>query len=429
MQVPLTTLALACAVASAALAAEERRLHTGAVNVRSFRRYAVKPGTQEEDWQPAFQQAITIAQDERRAIYVPAGEYRIRKAITVIPSKPLRIFGDGRHQSIIWQQIDAENCLNWTALAYQDHAAHGVLDNLQLTGGRITLNAKWHNHFAMTSCVISGAKRAGIHAEGWSNRFLNSEIRHCAGYGIYGGAGGHFNNCVIRDCYLGRCGIGVFLHGANGARIEGTCFENSNAGIFLGPVQNVTVNNCYFENVGNSALNEHYMANGRLKHVDGFPGVPPFNNIHIDYCRQVTIHDNIFRGQHDKDGAYISITVLVNGHIYDNQVQGSRNFVKLAWDSKTRRGKPDSTSRLHAVVVDGNGYLKVEDLLAEEKPGLIERAISQGCAFRMDPQATCEGSPVGVVQPQYLGHEIMDTRTKLWYKASGAKKTDWARLH
>jgi hypothetical protein len=399
------------------------------VAVPRFLERVIDRGGEMEDWQPAFQAAIEVAQDEGKPLYVPPGEYKIRQAISIIPDRPLRIFGDGRYQSIISQQVDTENCVDWTALAYEDLAVYGALDCMRLTGGNITLNIKWHNHFVMTSCRIDGAKSAGIHAEGWSNRFLNSDIRWCAGYGIYGGEGGHVNNVVVRDCYIGRCGIGIYLNGANGSRIEGTCFEASNSGIFLGPVQNITINNCYFEGVGSSELNPQYMEDGRLKYVDGYPGEPPFNNIHTDYCRQVTIHDNIFRGQHDKDGAYISITVLVNGHIYDNQVQGSQSFVKLTWDSKTRRGKPYSTSRLENVVVENNGYLNVEDLLVEEEGGLIEKAIANQSVFRMRPRIAYGGSPVGNIQPQCLGDEILDTETNTWYKANGPTTSDWVALN
>ena len=98
---------IAGAIGFPTLAAEHPAAGSNAVNVRSFVRHVVKPGADEEDWQPAFQKAIEVAQRDLRPIFVPAGVYHIRKAIHIVPVPKegektpfgfhaLRIAGEGR---------------------------------------------------------------------------------------------------------------------------------------------------------------------------------------------------------------------------------------------------------------------------------------------------------------------------------------------
>ena len=51
---------------------------SGVVDITSFVDHVRDPGTDMENWQPAFQQAIAVAQEEGKVLYVPAGEYKIR---------------------------------------------------------------------------------------------------------------------------------------------------------------------------------------------------------------------------------------------------------------------------------------------------------------------------------------------------------------
>lgn len=215
------------------------------------------------------------------------------------------------------------------------------------------------------------------------------------------------------------------------------------------------MNNCYFEGVGGGVVTPSHASDGKLVHVDDDAAKPPFYDVHIVPAWQVTIHDNIFRGKRHKG---IAINSLFYGHIYDNQIQNLVSFVtlkaakgadkeagqdrakelKVEALAEERQGLPkehltqlkntNERSNVRAVVVEGNGYyrIKLDTLLMEEKPGLIERAILEDCVFKMHPKHrnTCQGSPLGKVRPQYLGHEILDIQSKTWFKAIGPKNTD-----
>jgi len=234
------------------------RPKTNVVNVLLFRDHVVRAGSDQEDWQPAFQNAIELAQRESRPVYVPAGVYKIRKAICITPvvqaKNPfgfhsLRIVGAGRHQTCICQEVDTENVIDWTGLTYEEPCTLGELVSIGIRGGQIGLNLKWHNYFSLDSCYVHGAKKYGIYTEGWSSRFRNSIIRWCREAGVRGTA--HFNNNIVRDCYFSRNGIGFFFTGGYGNRIEGCAFEVcAKAAIFLRGTNNFTVNNCYFEGNG-----------------------------------------------------------------------------------------------------------------------------------------------------------------------------------
>ena len=413
----------------------------GAIKVTDYVGHVVGIGTDGEDWQPAFQAAIEAASREIRPVYVPAGEYKIRKAIEILPvAQPrnvidhneVRLFGDGKYHSIISQQVATENGINWTGPAYANPCNFGHLSHLTIRGDAIGgesvgLNIKWHNRFAMDYVYIQGFKY-GVHAEGWSSRFVNSTIRWCGGAGIYAGGLGTFNDCIVRDCYFSRDVVGLRMPNRGfGNRIEGCAFEKcSKAAIYLGGgedpsgVESFTINNCYFEQNG--------YTNVSLLPVEG-----PVSTIHLDHgCAQVTIHDcNFFLpwapdrkpGEHKlSDIPLISIAHCRTGHVYDNILNGA---IQL-------RGACESPADAQPVVceliVENNRFRDVAEPLIEEKPGLIEQALLQHSVFRMVRRTRCEGSPVGSVRPQRLGDEIMDTQTKTWYKAVGPKDTDWVPL-
>ncbi len=427
----------------------------GIINVADYIAHVENIGTETEDWQPAFQAAIEAACREIRPIYVPAGEYRIRKAIEILPVKEprnvlehneLHIFGDGKYHSIISQQVPEENGINWTGPAYENSCNFGHLSHISITGNAVNgdsigLNIKWHNYFAMDYVYVQGFK-CGVYAEGWSSRFVNSTIRRCGGTGIYAGGVGTFNDCIIRDCNFNGEAIAFYMPNRGfGNRIEGCCFEVcSKAAIYLGgtmelgeypfSVESFTINNCYFEKDGyNTGVEGEAFKKVPLPPVKG-----PVSTIHLDHgCAQITIHDcNFFRSwaADRKPGEYklaeyplISVAYCRTGHIYDNVLNGA---IELRATCETPEGTDPLVS---ALVVENNRFRDVTDPLVEEAPGLIEQAISQHSVFRMIPRITCQGSPVGQVRPQCLGDEILDTENNTWYKAVGPQNTDWVPLN
>ena len=68
-------------------------------------------------------------------------------------------------------------------------------------------------------------------------------------------------------------------------------------------------------------------------------------------------------------------------------------------------------------------------MLAEEEPGLIDKALSRNCTLRVARTRTCQGSPIGKERPEAFGDEILDTESNTWYKAVGPKNTDWVPLN
>jgi hypothetical protein len=353
------------------------QLATDVVDLASFADQVLDPGTETEDWQPAFQAAIAEARETQRPIYVPTGEYKIRRAIEILPveveGKPfrrnnIRMFGAGQHKSVISQQVETENCINWTGLEYEKSAVHGHLSNLCLGGGKITLNIKWHNYFTLESCYVVGAAQHGVYTEGWSSRFLNSTIRWCKEAGFVGGA--HFNNCVLRDCYFSRDGIGVLLSGVHGSRLESCGLEScAKAAIFVRHTRGLTVSNCYFEGNG-------------YKNVDVLPVEGTANTVHLDLnCWAITIHDCIFRVNLDEEGALISVADCRHGHIYDNYfycANPARNGIKLRGRSET---KPEAETAIKDLIVEHNAWHNLENPLSEAEPGLYEKALKAGCSF------------------------------------------------
>lgn len=365
---------LACA-ATAALA----QSGTGPVNILDFKGHAVKVGTDQEDWQPAFQEAIAKAKEERRALYIPGGEYSIRETIQIRPVqrpnggwyKEPRIYGDGMYHSIISQEVDAKNCFDWTGETREEDCHYGQLDDIQLNGGKITLNLKYHCNFQLDSCRISGASQYGIYTESWTSRFLNSFIRWCDEAGFYGYA--HYNNVIIRDCYFGRCKIGVLIHGAHGSRISGCGFEQcAQDAVMLRNVKGFTISDSYFE------------ADGYLdsKH---FEAESPANQIEIGFnSRSVNIHDCILRYQGDPDGALIAISDIEVGHIYDNLFWTNSPVQNGILLMNKCRQRPDWDNEITRLVVEGNNARNVRNLLTEQVEGLVERARRNGSSFQWE---------------------------------------------
>jgi len=416
---------LAYAIGFPTSGAERPTVGSNAVNVRSFVQDVAKLGTPDEDWQPAFQKAIEVAQRGLRPIFVPAGVYNIRKAIRIAPVPKeaqrnpfgrdgLRIVGEGRYQTTIAQQVETENVIDWTGLEYAKPCTFGELAHLGLGGGKTGLNLKWHNYFSLDTCYIHGCKEYGIYAEGWSNRFRNSTIRWCLKAGI--AVGKHFNNGVIRDCYLSRDGIGIQFMGGYGNRIEGDGLELcAKAAIFVRGGNSLTINDCYFE--GNGYKDRHQ----GLFNVQGWA-----NTIHLDYsCTHVNVHDNIFRCNHDKEGAALSISYTLKCHVYDNVFLNLTNGIKLRPYCETNANVKPHFGQL---IVERNSFKNVKNPLVEDQPGLLRLAINSGSAFRMRAKPICDGSPAGKVQPERLGDEIFDAKAKMWYKAVGPGKEDWTPL-
>lgn len=369
--------AMLAAVLAAACFAQSQ---PGPISIQDFTDQALNVGTEEEDWQPAFQAAISKAKDEQKALYVPGGQYKIRKAITIRPRrrpnggwfKEPRIYGDGMYATIIRQMVETENCFDWTGETYEEGASYGHLDHLMLTGGKITLNIKWHNNFMLDTCRISGARQYGIYTEGWTSRFLNSFIRWCYEAGFHGYA--HYNNAVIRDCYFGRCKIGALIHGGHGSRISGCGFEScAQSAVMLRSVKGFSISDTYFEGDG-------YLDS---KH---FEAQSPANMIELGFnCHAVNIHDCILRYQEDPNGALIGISDLRGGHIYDNLFwinHPVNNGILLM--EEPRQAPEDWKHEISDLIVEGNHSYNVRSLLTEQTEGLVEKARQNGSSFQWE---------------------------------------------
>lgn len=350
----------------------------GPISITDFAEHVLNPETDEEDWQPAFQEALKLTTDGVRPIYVPAGEYPIRRAIVIRPQQRdnggwypgVRIFGDGMHQSIIRQMVPTENCVDWTGETYEDGASHGQLERIQLVGGEIALNLKWHNSFRMDSCRIGGATKYGIYTEGWSSRFLNSLIRWCGEAGLMGYA--HFNNAIVRDCYFGRNRIGVLVHGGHGSRIEGCGFEHCvQSAVMLRNVKGFTVSNSYFEGNAVADAPRHNPQS-------------PCNTLHAEFnCWGLSIHDNIFRVQKDDDGALISLADIRGGRVHDNLfwTNAPVNNAIMLREGNPEIGPENWERQTRDLIIEHNHARNVRHLLAEERPGLIDEAVANGSRF------------------------------------------------
>lgn len=372
MRLALALMAVATGVACAQTLSD-------CVIVTDFADQAIDRGGEAEDWQPAFQAAAARARETGQPIYVPAGTYPIRQAIDFTPPvaerRPflypeIQLIGAGPFASVIDQQVETENCLNWSGPTYEEGASKGRLSNICLRGGDIILNIKWHNHFVMDACYLEGAQSYGVYAEGWSSRFLNSTIRWCRQAGFYGG--GHFNNCVIRDCYFSRDGIGILLSGVHGSRIEGCGLEScARAAVFVRNTRGLTISNSYFE--GNGYRLEQFP----------YEGVP--NTVSLDMNNlTITIHDNIFRANLDDAGALLSIADVRSGHVYDNLFYNYNPFrhgILLRAASET---KPEWVTAIEDLVVEHNRVYQVAVPLGEDTPGVYDAAVAAGSRFDWD---------------------------------------------
>ncbi len=347
------------------------------VVVTDFADVVIDRGGEAEDWQLAFQAAAQKARETAQPIYVLAGTYPIRQAIDFTPptleKRPflypeIRLSGAGPYASVIDQQVETENCVNWSGPVYEESASKGYLGNICLRGGDITLNIKWHNHFVMDSCYIEGAMRYGVYAEGWSSRFLNSTIRWCREAGIY--AGGHFNNCVIRDCYFSRDGIGILFSGVHGSRVEGCGLEScARAAIYVRHTRGLTINNSYFEGNG-YRLEEHFP----------YEGIP--NTVHLDMNNlAISIHDNIFRANLDDEGALLSIADVRTGHVYDNLFYNYNPFRHGILLRAAAETKPEWDTVIADLVVEHNRTYQVAVPLGEDTPGVYDAAVAAGSTF------------------------------------------------
>lgn len=377
-----TESALICAALLTATCVYAAPLADDGVRVTDYAQLAIDVGGEAEDWQPAFQAAAAEAYASGKPLYVPTGRYQIRQAIDLTPPpaekrpfmwQAIRLIGAGQWRSIISQETEGINCVDWSGPVYEDSTSHGRLEDICLRGGATVLNIKWHNHFVMDSCYIEGGSEYGVYAEGWSNRFLNSTIRWATVAGIYGRA--HFNNCVIRDCYFSRNGIGVLISGGHGNRIEGCGLEScARAAVYVLNTRELTICNSYFEGNGY-----------RMPERFPFEGIP--NTIAIDRSNtSVTVHDNILRVNRDDEGALISIADLTHGHIYDNlfySANAAMHGIVLRGAAENKAEEP--TSITDVVVEHNHASELVRRPLSEDAPGVFAKARETGSEFDWEP--------------------------------------------
>lgn len=376
-----TEIALICIAALIAVGANSAPIADDVVKVTDYEELAIDRGGEAEDWQPAFQAAAAEAYETGKPLYVPTGRYEIRQAIDLTPPpaekrpflwQSIKLVGAGQWRSVISQEAEGVNCVDWSGPTYEESTSHGRLEDICLRGGMTVLNIKWHNHFVMDSCYIEGGSEYGVYAEGWSSRFLNSTIRWATIAGIY--ARGHFNNCVIRDCYFSRDGIGIWFNGGHGNRVEGVGMEScARAAIYILNTRGLTIANSYFEGNG-------YRLPDRFP-FEGFP-----NTITIDRNNiSVKIHDNIMRVNRDDEGALISIADLVHGHIYDNAFYNynpARHGIILRG---TAENKPEAPTAIRDLIVEHNFVHElIEKPLAEDTPGVYAKAVDEGSEFDLE---------------------------------------------
>jgi len=384
----LSLMAVLCAATLSAAAPPP-----GYVSVTDFEQYAKDKGTETEDWQPAFQKALDACGQKGATLFVPCGVYKIRKAIQVPQAEFIKGFmnpgrmtiqGAGRFQSIIHQQVDTENVLDWSGPTYKGKYSGGTLKDICLQGGKTCLNIKWHSQFNLGNCYIAGAEEYGIYAEGWSSRFSNAIVRHCKLAGIRGTA--HFNDIVIRDSYLSRNKIGINLGSGNGVRIIGVGIENcSDSAIAVFNTSSVSIRDCYFEG------NAHPEVNHLGKKGKTFPDV-----VHWDaYANNVVISGCIFRGGKGYWNAnQVGVMGGINHTIRENRFTNCHVAIKLldksaAWE----RMNGQIPRRLRVTQNDLHITTKVKKyratrklptvgrFLVEASPGLIEKAKAAGCEF------------------------------------------------
>jgi hypothetical protein len=374
----LLTAVLAVALAGSVFAGAK-----GRVNILDFKSFVKNPGTAREDWHPAFEKAVEQAYKTTRILYVPAGKYQIMDTIDLwkqptnsFNGQAFKLVGDGRFVSTIIQKNKQKNCVDWTGKTYKGSMNAGTIENICLSGGKITLNIKWHNQFTLRSCYIAGGSQAGIHAEGWSNRFLDIIVRHCYRFGIYGYA--HFNDVSIRDGYFSRCGVGIMLRGARGVRISGIGFEHcANTSIYMGGCMAISVVNCYFEGDGMGPI--------KTKEKWGFP-----SSIAVDYSnKSILIEGCIFRGT-SKYAGQIRLSQCKNGRF-------SNNLFQIHHDEAGVMVAPASTKNapvaLQDVKIQNNNYCwgsrkgkqmkgkAVPFWYYEKAPGMIANAVKNNCVF------------------------------------------------
>ena len=357
--------------------------NTTRVNVLDFKPHVVDIGKETEDWQPAFQKAIEQAFATSRVVYVPAGKYPIHKCITIwaqpsgaFVGTTLSLVGDGRYVTTIVQKNPAENVIDWTGRKYEESLTAGTIEKLCLAGGKIGLNMKWHNQFTMRACYVVGASEAGIHSEGWSNRFLDILVRHCYNIGFKGRA--HFNDITLRDGYFSRCGVGIWLVSAHGARIDGIGFEHcANTAIYVRASTAVSIVNCYFEGDG--------MGNKRVEPGWGYPSSIALD----DRNRSVLIQGCIFRGT-TRDAGHVRLAGCHNGAIRNNLFQIHYDEAAVMLANASYKGYPFAA---RGVIVENNHVCwssrKLKTMKGKPVPvwylqsqdGLLERAVADGCRF------------------------------------------------
>jgi hypothetical protein len=395
---PATLLTLLCIAAPCCAAPD-----LGGVSVGDFEQFALAKGTELEDWQPAFQKALEACSAKGGKLLIPCGTYKIRKAIQVPETEVkkgfmnpgrLTIQGAGRMQSIIWQQVQEENAVDWTGPSQAERFAGGVMKDVGIMGGKICLNIRWHNQVHLDNCYIAGAQQFGIHAEGFSSRFSNLIIRSCKEAGLRGTA--HFNDIVVRDSYFSRNKIGISLAGGSGVRVVGVGFEHcADSAIAVMNASSVSIRDCYFESNG-VAQSETLGRSGPT-----FPNV-----VHLDaLANNVVITGCIFRGGRGYGSAYqVGIIGGVNHTIRENRFTNCQVAIRLLAESthapKTGGWLPH---RLRLMQNDFHMTEKVAKLLsrassaegarflAEATPGLIARAKAAGCELE-PPTVSRQGS-------------------------------------
>lgn len=361
---------------------------TNYVVLTDFADQALNVGGEEEDWQPAFQAALLVALDKGQPLFVPAGTYEIRKAIEVehgnkpslfLNPKRIQILGAGPVHSIIKQTNEKENAINWSAKTYKESLKGGALRDIAITGGDITLNIRWHNHFYMNNCYISGAMTYGIFAEGWSSRFSDTTVRWCRVAGMRGS--GHFNNIKIDGFYFNRNSRALELIGGNGVFISDTGFENNSAtAIYIQNTSKVVISECYYEGNG------HNKGPDILDAGLGYP-----SSIHVDGVpSSLVIQNNIFRGGEGYDrakqinlvaceGAIIRGNLFSNCFVAINIVDESHSTQKHIGALTGIRVNDNTLETRDKVLKLRNGVTGV--FLTEDVKGLIEKAIENGSVF------------------------------------------------
>lgn len=181
--------------------------------------YATNTGT---DNTAAFQAAINAAQSQKRALYIPGGNYRLNDNLNVTDT--ITIFGDGRVISRIWLTDNTKN-----GITVGDNVSH-----LHFFDFGLVFYSK-----GTGNCIQLGVNAANLH---FHDLYVDT-----ANIGIYVPDRAYLQ--TYEDIVAARCNTGMFISGQIGGggttiRFNQIYSLGNETGIYVQYVSEVTFSNC-----------------------------------------------------------------------------------------------------------------------------------------------------------------------------------------